>query len=68
MKYSFGVPSVAIWSVHILTGLYFLWLGYQLLNVPRLSAHALVLIVLGAVMILYHFHLWYYYTKKQAKN
>ncbi len=68
MKYSFGVPSIAIWSVHILTGLYFLWLGYQILNIPKLKPHALVLIILGAVMILYHFHLWYYYNKKETKN
>jgi hypothetical protein len=50
MEYSFGVPSIAIWIVHILTGLYFLWIGYQLTNVPinivpSLKPHGLLLLV-----------------------
>ena len=65
MKYSFGVPSIAIWSVHILTGLYFLWLGYQLTNIPSLKPHGLLLLVLGALMMAYHAHLWYFHKKKR---
>ena len=69
MEYSFGVPSIAIWIVHILTGLYFLWIGYQLTNVPinivpSLKPHGLLLLVLGALMMTYHAHLWYFHTKE----
>lgn len=65
MKYSFGVPSIAIWSIHILTGLYFLWLGYQLTDIPSLKPHGLLLLVLGALMMAYHAHLWFFHKKKE---
>ena len=64
MAYSFGVPSVAIWSVHILVGLYFLWLGYKLLDIEKFKLHSVILLILGALMVFYHAHLWYYYNKK----
>ena len=66
MKYSFGVPSFLIWSVHILTGLYFLWLGYKLTELPNLKPHGLLLLVLGSLMSLYHAHLWYFHKIKDS--
>ena len=56
--YSFGVPSVAIWGVHILVGLYFLWLGYNMLS-SKFKLHGVVLLIFGALMASYHSHLWY---------
>ena len=29
-SYSFGVPVEAVWSIHIIVGLYFMYLGYKL--------------------------------------
>jgi len=65
MKYSFGVPNFLIWTVHILTGIYFLWLGYQMTNLGSLKLHGLVLIVLGSLMATYHAHLWFYHKEKK---
>lgn len=59
-KYSFGVPNEAIWGSHILMGLFFVYVGYELIMKRRLSiAVALTLVVLGALAVLYHIHLWY---------
>ena len=66
-KYSFGVPSEAIWGSHILMGLFFIYVGYELIMKRKLSiAVALTLVVLGALAALYHIHLWYegYSSKK----
>jgi hypothetical protein len=64
MKYSLGVPSFLIWSVNILTGLYFLWLGYQLTELHNLNPHGLL--ILGGITSLYHIHLWYFHTIKDV--
>ena len=66
-KYSFGMPSEAIWGSHILMGLFFIYVGYELVMKRKLSiAVALTLVVLGALAALYHIHLWYegYSSKK----
>lgn len=66
-KYSFGVPSEVIWGSHILMGLFFIYVGYELVMKRKLSiAVALTLVVLGALAALYHIHLWYegYSSKK----
>ena len=65
--YSFGVPSVAIWGVHILVGLYFLWLGYNMLS-SKFKPHGVILIVFGALMASYHSHLWYNSKNKKSKK
>ena len=57
-KYSFGVPSVAIWGVHILVGLYFAWLGYNMIS-SKFKLHGVILVVFGALMFTYHSHLWF---------
>ena len=49
--YHFGVPKVAVWSSHILMGLYFIYLGFQLLDIRRLDG--VVLLVIGALASLY---------------
>ncbi len=59
-KYSFGMPNEAIWGSHILMGLFFVYVGYELVMKRRLSTPiALVVVVLGALGVLYHIHLWY---------
>lgn len=62
-SYSFGVPLEAVWGVHILVGLYFLWLGYTMIS-TKFKLHGAVLIVLGALMVSYHSHLWLNYLFK----
>jgi len=59
-EYHFGVSTEIIWSSHILMGLFFIYVGYELIMKRKLSiAVALTLVVLGAVAALYHAHLWY---------
>lgn len=59
-NYSFGMPNEAIWGSHIIMGLFFIYVGYELIIKRKLSiAVALVVVVLGALGALYHLHLWY---------
>ena len=69
-KYSFGMPNEAIWGSHILMGLFFIYVGYELVMKRKLSiAVALTLVVLGALAVLYHIHLWYEgYSSNQVKK
>ena len=73
--YSFGVPAVAIWSIHILVGAYFMYLGYLLTKdnsaeeskqtlKQQMQKHSLVLFGLGMSILFYHAHLWYVSSKK----
>ena len=65
--YHFNVPMMAVWSSHILMGLYFLYLGYQLLDSRRMDGVALLII--GALATLYHAHIWYDHSvKHEDKN
>ena len=58
--YSFGIPNEAIWLSHILMGLFFVYIGYELVMHKKIPEYlALVIVVLGATGGLYHLHLWY---------
>jgi hypothetical protein len=63
LTYSFGVPSIAVWTSHLLIGAFLVYIGWKLnKNEPINKNLAIVLIVLGALAILYHAHLAYYYN------
>ena len=63
-KYSFGVPSEFIWGSHILMGLFFVFIGYEIIMHRKIATYlALLLVVLGATGGLYHIHLWYESSK-----
>ena len=60
MSYSFGVPGFAVWTSHILIGLYLVYVGWFLYDKKRLDKLSpVVLIVLGVLAALYHGHIWY---------
>lgn len=65
--YHFGVPKIAIWSSHIFIGIYFLWLGYNMLE-TEFKPHGVILIILGALMAAYHTHLWILHSKQEHKH
>ena len=66
--YHFGVANELIWSSHVLMGLFFIYVGYELISKKKISLPvALILVVLGAVGALYHLHLWYENYKKNKK-
>jgi hypothetical protein len=68
MQYSFGIPGPAIWLTHIIIGLILVYIGYNLLNNKEIGQPLIIgLIVVGTLVILYHAHLFYYYTYSQSK-
>jgi len=59
-EYHFGVSNELIWSSHILMGLFFIYVGYEVIMKQKIGVPvALTLVVLGALAGLYHAHLWY---------
>jgi|UniRef100_A0A6C0IR70 membrane protein DedA with SNARE-associated domain len=63
-NYHFGVPSIAIWIQHILSGLLLLYIGYEGVSTGKISRNmSLILIVVGVLAALYHAHLWYYKSR-----
>lgn len=59
-EYHFGVANELIWGSHLLMGIFFIYVGYELIMKRKLSIPvALIIVVLGAVGALYHAHLWY---------
>jgi uncharacterized membrane protein len=70
MAYHFGVPGYAVWTSHILIGLYLVYVGWVLYDKKRLDKSApIVLIVLGVLAALYHGHIWYtHLVEDKPKN
>jgi hypothetical protein len=64
--YHFGVPKKAVWLSHILLGIYFIILGYTLIDTNRI--HGLILLVLGALQSLYHSHIWFNHAMGYEKH
>ncbi len=65
-EYHFGVPAVAVWSSHIIMGLFFLYIGYLLIEGKRINKWiSISLIVIGVLAVLYHSHLWYISNKEK---
>ena len=61
--YSFGVPGLLIWIIHISVGLFLLYIGRIALNGGKINRNAaLTLAILGSVASLYHSHLMLYDT------
>ena len=58
-SYHFGVPYEVVWTSHILMGLFFVYIGYELVMHRKIPEYlALIIVVLGATGGLYHIHLW----------
>tara|TARA_A100001011_G_C13877833_1_gene661727 strand:- start:190 stop:426 length:237 start_codon:yes stop_codon:yes gene_type:complete len=63
-SYSFGIPTFVIWSVHIVVGLYFLYLANELNNLKNkenredMKNHVAVLFSFGVLTVTYHSFLW----------
>lgn len=68
MAYHFGVPGYAVWTSHILIGIYLVYVGWVLYDKKRLDKYApIVLIVLGVLAALYHSHIWYTHFTEEDK-
>ena len=67
--YHFGVPAIAIWMQHIVSGLLLLYIGYVGIITGKISKNmSLILIVAGVLAALYHSHLWYYNKKNKGHD
>ena len=58
--YEFGVPQEVIWGGHIVMGVFFIYIGYELImkrKIPEYVVFAMML--LGALAFFYHIHIWY---------
>jgi hypothetical protein len=59
-KYHFGVSAEAVWTSHIIIGLFLIYFGYSVINKTQMPNYVpIIVIVLGALGGLYHAHLWY---------
>lgn len=59
-KYHFGVSAEAVWTSHIIIGLFLIYFGYNVLKKTNMPDYVpIIVIVLGAMGGLYHAHLWY---------
>jgi hypothetical protein len=64
--YHFGIQNELIWSSHILMGIFFIYVGYELIMKQKLSVPvSLIIVVLGALGALYHAHIWYENLRKK---
>ena len=64
--YHFGVQNELIWSSHILMGIFFIYVGYEIIVKRKLSIPvALIIVVLGALGALYPAHIWYENLRKK---
>ena len=51
--YSFGIPAILIWSVHLVVAIYIIYLGNMLKNKYN-NKNGTVLLTVGALVLLYH--------------
>lgn len=62
--YHYNIPKYIIYIVHILVGIWLMFLGYKLTQKEKLLQYEkTILIVLGIVVILYQIWLWYKFPK-----
>jgi hypothetical protein len=67
--YHFGVPNELIWSSHIVMGIFFVYIGYELIMRKKIPEYlALIIVVLGAIGGLYHLHIWFESVSSAKKN
>ena len=59
--YSFGIPGIVIYALHIIAGLLLLYVGKNALDGNLMNRNiAILLIIIGSLAALYHAHLYFY--------
>ncbi len=60
MNYHFSLPGSVIWTMHIIIGIFLMYIGYMLLNNKKIhQLYTLALIILGSLGTFYHLHIWW---------
>lgn len=58
--YHFGVPGYLVWTSHIITGIFLIYVGWSLYDKKKLDKFSpIILIVVGVLAALYHAHIWF---------
>ncbi len=58
-SYHYGLSGPVVWSLHIIFGIFFIYLGYASLKNVRMPDYVYIgIIVIGVIAILYHSHIW----------
>ncbi len=66
-SYHFGIKASVVWISHILIGAFLIYAGYASLNNAKLPNYINIsIIVLGALALLYHSHIWI--IEKEARK
>lgn len=65
MKYAYGTPGWLIHLIHILVGIWLVYVGYMILTSKKINKVNIgILLILGIVMVAYQGWLWYKFPKK----
>jgi hypothetical protein len=66
--YHFGLPGNVVWASHIIMGIFFIYVGYLLIEGKKINKWVSIsFIVIGVLAAIYHAHLWYL-SVKEKKN
>ena len=69
MKYHFGVPGPIIWLLHILLGLFLLYIGYNIAYGRNINhINGLLVLVIGVLAAVYHAHIWMTHAYKEDES
>ncbi len=62
--YHYNVPKILIYIIHILVGVWLMYLGYKLTQKNKLLQYEKnILVILGITVIIYQSWLWYKFPK-----
>tara|TARA_B100001769_G_C21931163_1_gene501840 strand:+ start:212 stop:589 length:378 start_codon:yes stop_codon:yes gene_type:complete len=62
--YHYNIPKILIYIIHILFGIWLMYLGYKLTQKEKLLPYEkIILITLGTIVIVYQLWLWYKFPK-----
>ena len=68
MNYHYNLPGSVIWTMHIIIGIFLMYIGYMLLNNNNIhQLYTLALIILGSLGTFYHLHIWWVETGSSIK-
>ena len=65
MAYSYGIPNIAIYLIHILIGIWLISIGYRMIKKQKLQKpEKSILIIIGGLAIIYQTLLWIQFPKR----
>jgi len=66
MKYSSGLNHNIIHTLHLLVGLWFIYIGFNRITDKTINnVHYIILLIVGIILVIYQSYLWYLYPDKK---